>query len=118
MHGVTHFPVGLEEGALSDLDVLILVGVAQVPGRLGGRQVRRVGLLEPVRVQLWLQRFKSLIAKTCQLYLWGTWDILGGMGTGRAMIRLSSLSISTRSCMVHFDSLHAHYNFTFPPKVV
>ena len=49
MHGVKHFPVGLEEGALSDLDVLILVGVAQVPGRLGGRQVRRVGLLEPVR---------------------------------------------------------------------
>ena len=52
MHGVKHFPVGLEEGALSDLDVLILVGVAQVPGGLGGRQVRRVGLLEPVRVQL------------------------------------------------------------------
>ena len=67
MHGVKHFPVGLEEGALSDLDVLILVGVAQVPGGLRGRQVRRVGLLEPVRVQLWLQMvhiFKAQIVAT------------------------------------------------------
>ena len=65
MHGVKHFPVGLEEGALSDLDVLILVGVAQVPGGLGGRQVRRVGLLEPVRVQLWLQMVQIFQRPNC-----------------------------------------------------
>ena len=42
-------PVGLEQGALADLDVLILVGIPQVPRVLGGRQMRRVRLLESAR---------------------------------------------------------------------
>ena len=39
--------VRLQQRALAHLDVLVLVGVPKVARRLGGRQVGRVGLLEP-----------------------------------------------------------------------